>query len=777
MKFISTLVAAFFLLSGNLGAQEIGRWRDHFNFSQTLFVEIMGDKVFAAQRNGLFILDRDGGIERLNKVNGLSDIGISTIKASDQETYLLVGYENGNLDIIKGRTVYNMPDIKNSSQPGDKRIRHITFHNEIAYLSTGIGIIAVDAEMREVRDTFTILPEGGLAVNATTIYDGDLYAATNEGLFHAPPNQDLTIYTFWEQDLTLPDPFARVDNVDANDAGLYVNRKSAAEPGVYFRAAGVDAWTNIRATPYVDELRNSPLGMSLNTSWYYLIYGEDGVSISKVVDQYPEGFTAMQIKTGTVDSEGNIWFADGRNALVKRNADGTTERFQPTGPGSNSIFDLSMHGGRLWVAGGHPVHPGTWNNNFRLSGFYKYHEGRWTNFTIDNHPEISDWLFLDVPVAYPDRNNPDKAYVGSWFSGMMVVEGDEIEGLYNETNSSLHPRVGYGREDGMDFIAVGGIVQDGTGNVWMTNGYADKPLSVWTADGEWKAFSLKNELGTNTTVHKMIITDEGHKWFIRNRGGLVAYYEGDDLLNESDDKVRILSADLGRGNLPSNEVFCLAQDLDGEIWVGTADGVGVFYSPFDIFSDNPGDARQILVEQDGIYQYLLETQPVSAIAVDGANRKWVGTFGSGVFLLSEDGTEEILRFNVANSALPSDMIMDIEIDHQTGEVFFATEEGLVSYISDATGAGVANECHTVYPNPVRETYDGPISVKGLMRNSEVRITDARGNLIFSDVSKGGNAVWDGRNIDGERVATGVYFALITEPESRSTCTTKILVIK
>ncbi|HLV52714.1 MAG TPA: T9SS type A sorting domain-containing protein, partial [Cryomorphaceae bacterium] len=148
-----------------------------------------------------------------------------------------------------------------------------------------------------------------------------------------------------------------------------------------------------------------------------------------------------------------------------------------------------------------------------------------------------------------------------------------------------------------------------------------------------------------------------------------------------------------------------------------------------------------------------------------------------VFLLSEDGTEEILRFNVANSALPSDMIMDIEIDHQTGEVFFATEEGLVSYISDATGAGVANECHTVYPNPVRETYDGPISIKGLMRNSEVRITDARGNLIFSDVSKGGNAVWDGRNIDGERVATGVYFALITEPESRSTCTTKILVIK
>lgn len=777
MKFISTLVAALFLFSGDLGAQEIGHWRDHFNFSQTLHVEILGDKVFAAQKNGLFILSQDGGIERLNKVKGLSDIGISAINASNLETYLLIGYDNGNLDIIKGRTVYNMPDIKNSSQPGDKRIRHITFHDDIAYLSTGIGIIAVDAELREVRDTFTILPEGDLAVHATVVDHGRLYAATDAGLYHAPIGQDLTIYTFWEQDLTLPDPFARVDDVDANHAGIYANRKTASEPGVFFRASGDDIWQNIRATANVDDLRNTPEGMSLNTGWYYIVYADDGHSISRIVDNYPDDYIDMQVRAGTVDPEGNIWLADGRNGLVKQGVDGTMDRFQPSGPGTNSIFDLTMHRGRLWVAGGHPVHPGTWNNNFHLYGFYKYHEGRWTNFTVENNPEIADWLFLDVPVAYPDRDNPDRAYVGSWYSGMMVVEGEEIEGLYNETNSSLNARVGYNRQDGMDFIAVGGIVQDAAGNVWMTNGYADKPLSVWTADGEWKAFSLKNELGTNTTVHKMIITDEGHKWFIRNRGGLVVYHEGEDLLDESDDKVRLLSADLGRGNLPSNEVFCLAQDLDGEIWVGTADGVGVFYSPFDIFSDNPGDARQILVEQDGIYQYLLETQPVSAIAVDGANRKWVGTFGSGVFLLSEDGTEEILRFNVANSALPSDMIMDIEIDHQTGEVFFATEEGLVSYISDATGAGVANECHTVYPNPVRETYDGPISIKGLMRNSEVRITDARGNLIFSDVSKGGNAVWDGRNIDGERVATGVYFALITEPESRSTCTTKILVIK
>lgn len=275
----------------------------------------------------------------------------------------------------------------------------------------------------------------------------------------------------------------------------------------------------------------------------------------------------------------------------------------------------------------------------------------------------------------------------------------------------------------------------------------------------------------------MLIDQQGQLWMIINRGGIAVFNSGTSLAEESDDKIRVLTAELGRGGLPTNEVQCITEDLDGEIWVGTTDGVAVFYSPFDALTDNFSDARRILVQQNGIYQYLLEGQVVGTIAVDGANRKWIGTLGAGVFLMSEDGTEQIQRFTVENSPLLSNHINDIVIDSKTGEVFIATGEGIVSFISDATGGARENNCTSVYPNPVRENYTGPISITGLLRDSQIRITDSRGNLIFKTVSNGGTAIWDGKNTDGQRVATGVYFALSSDIEGTSTCVSKILVVK
>jgi hypothetical protein len=229
--------------------------------------------------------------------------------------------------------------------------------------------------------------------------------------------------------------------------------------------------------------------------------------------------------------------------------------------------------------------------------------------------------------------------------------------------------------------------------------------------------------------------------------------------------------------LPSADVFCIAEDLDGQIWVGTSDGLAVFFSPFDVFSDNPSDARQILVEQDGIFQFLFETQLISAIAVDGANRKWIGTFGSGLFLMSADGTEEIRSFTKENSPLLNNIINDIEIDPRTGDVHIATQDGVMTYTSDAREGFVSNECTSVYPNPVRETYTGPISITGLKIDTDVRITDVRGNLVYATKSNGGVAIWDGKNLNNQRVATGVYFALSSDGEGESTCVSKIMVIR
>ncbi|MFT5595503.1 MAG: ligand-binding sensor domain-containing protein [Flammeovirgaceae bacterium] len=308
----------------------------------------------------------------------------------------------------------------------------------------------------------------------------------------------------------------------------------------------------------------------------------------------------------------------------------------------------------------------------------------------------------------------------------------------------------------------------------MTNGYADKPLAVLRPDGSWDSFSLEGNFDAGDILTRMIVSQEGDLWMLDNRGGVVAF---SPTREEGSDNPQLFKSGNGNGGLPVDEVFSIAEDLDGEIWVGTSDGVAVFYSPFDAFSNDPSDARQILVEQDGIFQFLLEAQSISAIAIDGANRKWIGTFGSGVFLLSEDGTEQILRFTADQSPLFSDVINDIVVDNETGEVFIATVEGILSYQGDATGGEASNECLTVYPNPVRETYSGPVTIEGIMRNSDIRITDMRGNLVASLVSNGGRAIWDGKNLNGERVATGVYFALVSSESADSQCVSKILMIK
>ena len=221
----------------------------------------------------------------------------------------------------------------------------------------------------------------------------------------------------------------------------------------------------------------------------------------------------------------------------------------------------------------------------------------------------------------------------------------------------------------------------------------------------------------------------------------------------------------------------IAQDLDGELWLGSNEGIGVIYSPENVFETGASyDAQRILVEVGGYTQYLLESESVTAIAVDGANRKWIGTERAGVFLLSPDGTEEILHFTSENSPLYSDFIIDIEINGETGEVFFGTQGGIISYKSTATNPNPTNTDVVAYPNPVREGYSGTIAIKGLVGNADVKITDISGTLIYSTRAEGGQAVWDGRNFDGRKAQTGVYLIFSGDDEGKENLVTKILFI-
>lgn len=227
------------------------------------------------------------------------------------------------------------------------------------------------------------------------------------------------------------------------------------------------------------------------------------------------------------------------------------------------------------------------------------------------------------------------------------------------------------------------------------------------------------------------------------------------------------------------EVSDLAEDQDGEVWVGTSKGVAVFYNPEAIFSDDEQDfdCQQILIEQDGNIQILLETEVVTCVTVDGGNRKWLGTQTSGAYLVSPDGTQQLAHFTAENSPLPSNNIQSMAIDGQTGEVFFGTDQGIISYRGEATQGATSASCASVFPNPVRETYQGSVAITGLVADSDVRITDIAGNLVYKTRSLGGQAMWPATNLSGQRVSTGVYLVMASDPTGASTCNTKVLVVR
>jgi ligand-binding sensor domain-containing protein len=296
---------------------------------------------------------------------------------------------------------------------------------------------------------------------------------------------------------------------------------------------------------------------------------------------------------------------------------------------------------------------------------------------------------------------------------------------------------------------------------------------VRTTSGEWKNFLVNS----STAIAQIVIDDFNQKWIQAPRGtGIVVYNHGVDILDASDDEERLLTIGAGNGNLSTNVVYCLLKDLDGEIWVGTSEGISIFYNPGEIFSGTTsGDASQPLVNLGGYNEYLLSKEVVTCMAVDGANRKWVGT-NSGVFLISEDGTEQLLFFNEENSPLLSNTILSITIDGETGEVFFGTSKGIVSFRYTATDGAAEHTAVKVFPNPVRENYNGLIAISGLVQNAQVKITDDAGRLMYETTALGGQAVWDGKGYNGQRAQTGVYLVYSSNDDGTETFVTKFLIL-
>ncbi len=756
---------------GTTGDLAIGQWRHHLPNNRIISLAETPDRVVGATPYGLVVYNKkDSSMERVSKVDGLTGFGISAIAWSAPHNALVIGYEDGNLDMMIHDNVFNIPDILQASILGSKRINHIMTKGDKALIACDFGIVELDLEGMLISDTWHIGPYGSMVhVYDLEKTDTMLYAATNAGLLHArldAPN--LADFRHWHKTI-LPDDAGEVIRLVASHGTKLIAVSSTPETDRLYLFDG-GQWQYVQLP---DEGDNITVNALRSDNGFLLVIKGDRIVILDAhmqhtgeVRHYYYGSAAPN--DALYDDNNTLWVADNRRGLVRQNGPHDYEQIILAGPDNANAFGLAHAGGRLWVAPGFVTYGGS--NSWNQNGYSFFDQGQWTRYTRWQFPlldRIADIIHITV-----DPGNLDKAYASAWWGGIAVITTEGVIERYDENNSTLQLRAGVG-----DRLRVGGTAMDRDGNLWVTNSEVDRPLSVRKANGEWMSFTSGGTFGPQTNVRDIIIDNSGQKWVNLQGNGIFVFKEH-SLNNNAGYDVRRLTTQPGNGGLPTNRVHSLAVDHNGYVWIGTEEGVAVFYSPGRALSGDPFDAQRIVVEQDdGFAGYLLETETVTCITVDGSNKKWFGTERSGAFLLSADGRETVFHFHKGNSPLPSNNIFDIAINHQNGEVFFATDSGIASYRGFATEATTRHDANLyAYPNPVRPGYDGYIAVKGLVRNAKVKITDISGNLVWETIAEGGQAIWNGQDLFGRRPGTGVYLVFSTNDDGEETMVTKILFI-
>jgi hypothetical protein len=745
----------------------IGQWKDNLSYQTGTAVTQGNGKVYCLTEGGIIVYNTgDNSMERLSKVNGLSDVEPTAIKYNSFNNKLFIAYKNSNIDILENNTIINLADIKIKSMVGSKTVNGVYFIDQFAYLSCAFGIVVIDMNKYEVKDTYFIGPGGSrINIRAITSDDTYIYATSDSGIYRALLNApDLANYTRWSLMSGLPNGIYNA--IVTFNGKIYTNfskflSNGTTQQDTLFTYNGT-TWNYFTAT---NNVVNS---LSVSTNKLVITYS-NAVSVYNTDEMLAYEYTTYFGKTAqpneaVLDNNNNLWIADEEFGLVSKNNGAGFDYRYPNGPYSINAVEVNANRDHLWVA------PGNANKSWYAGGLYSNINNEWSNVT-GNSAIINFDTVYNINHILIDPQNADVVYASATNGIIELNRGTPVK-LYNQTNSTLKS---ISASTTVDSIVIGGMVIDSSGNLWVTNSGVSAPLSVKKTNGTWQAFDLSFILGTSPSLGQVIIDENNKKWVIVKGQGILVYNDNGAVPSASNTK--LITTTIGNGALPSNNVNCMVRDKEGNIWVGTeGEGVKVFYSPQNVFTGQDFDAQNIYVQQDGTTQLLFAEQVIPAMAIDGANRKWVAVKNAGVFLLSVDGTEEIYHFTQNNSPLFSNTVTSIAINQKTGEVYFATPVGVISYRSTATeGAADFSDAYA-FPNPVKHDYLGVIAIRGLMDNTTIKITDISGALVFETQSMGGQAIWDGKDYKGNRVATGVYMVFCTNEDGSQKLATKILFI-
>jgi hypothetical protein len=738
----------------------IGAWREHLNYQNTLQL-LKSDKLYATTPQAIFSIDETNSITRYNKVTGLSDVYISCIAWDSIGQQLFVGYQNGNIDLVKGDQTINIPDVLQSSFIGSKRYYQCFIQNDLAYLSSGLGIIVANLRKREIKETWIIGNNGNqVTVFSLSLFNNQFFAATSEGLKVASTNNAaLTDYRNW-RNLSgtngLSDGMIR--NVGVSYGSLIIQKNDSLLINRNTNWIPFYTDNNWRIT----EANFFPNSIHLSQ--------KDNNGNARVIILNASGNIIRTISQSGIISDpraslldGNtVWVADFFGGLSKHS--NIIERFIPNGPPATASGEFAFSKDTLYTAAG-SVNI-AWNYLFNRNGVYNFASDTWNAKNNFNTP-LFDSVFDFITVA---TDPGDQTIWAGSYGGGLVNFANAGPILYKQRNSNLQAAIG-----DPNSYRIAGLAFDRDQQLWISNYGAPQPLKLRKKDGSWLSFNIPFSLTENAVAQ--IVTDEFNQVWIMSpkSNGLICYNYGNSIDNTNDDRWKLFRQGSGSGNLPSSTILSIAKDRNSTIWVGTDDGIAWIRCTSDVFGGSACEAEIPVVKQGAFNGFLLKGEQVQTIAVDGANRKWVGT-KNGTWLLSEDGGQILAHFTSANSKLLHNNILKVGIHPTTGEVFFATEIGICSFRSTATEPNAQISNVVVYPNPVPASFNGTIGIRGLTENSIVKITELNGRLVYQTRSTGGQAVWNSRDFNGNKVAAGVYLVLIRDETGAKKMVSKIFIL-
>ena len=767
MKHLLAVVIIF--LSSLLQAQNFeDQWTGYFSFASVKSISQGNDKIYGASENAIFTYDLSTQeVATLSTINGLSGALISTIHYSESNNLLVIGYENGLIEIVidDEENVLSVVDIldKPTIPPDRKRINNFIENNGSLYISTQYGISVYDLQSLEFGDTYFI-GDLGSQINITqiAIQDPFIFAASSQNGIRRAMIEDDNLIDYQNWTAITPGEFAGIQTLQE---GIYV--LSTANSVSNMTPDGILANVENYSSNVVGF--NSNNGILTVTTLDAIQAYSDGFVLESSVTSMPD--TPYELQSGYTFN--NNFFLGTTQIGLFQVPFGVSmgEQILPDGPLLNNSFALDASPGQLWTVFGEV--DGTYNPfplNYR--GISNLRDNVWNNIGYDELSEIFDGKPInDLVKVKINPDNPNETYISSFQKGLLKIEDQTPVFLFDQSNSSLEyppflPTADLGvRLYGSDF--------DRQGNLWFLQSRYNNGLIKLTPAGQFQKIDVTGIIeGENEQAFtELAIGRTGNIFFGTAESGLIGYNPNNGRFNRIEDGE-------GNGNIPRNSIRSLAFDNQNRLWIGTPRGLRVLFNVGGFFEEGAQiDAQPIIILEDGVPQELLFELFITDIEVDGSNNKWISTATSGVFYLSSNGQETLLRFTKDNSPLPSNNVQDIAIDSFSGKVYFATVNGLVAFNGTSTAPRDNLEEVYAFPNPVRPEFSGNVTIDGLTADANVKITDIEGNLVFEQTSEGGSVLWDTTAFGQYKVASGVYLVLISSEDGLETKVTKIMVIR